>query len=71
MGFRIVTAYCDPNYETEYPEELTVALDPLSFAAAFGSEYAITITGDKAGGYRTALEQPASDAERTMEGDRP
>ncbi len=58
LRFRIVTAYCDPNYENEYPEDLTVALDPVSFTAAFGSEVPITITGDREHGYRAAVALP-------------
>lgn len=54
---RVITEYCDPNYENDYPEEYTVLLDPVSFNADFGETYHITITGDKENGYRAALDE--------------
>ena len=54
--FRIITEYTDPNYENTYPENITRYADaPVSFEAYFGNEYYITITGDKANGYKAAL----------------
>ena len=47
VRFRVITEYCDPNYENNYPEEYTVLLDPISVKAEFGGTYHITITGDK------------------------
>lgn len=55
IRFRVITEYCDPNYENNYPEEYTVLLDPISIRAAFGESYHITITGDKTKGYQAAL----------------
>ena len=51
VRFRVITEYCDPNYENDYPEELTILLDAISFKADFGKDYHITITGDKESGY--------------------
>ena len=36
IRFRVITEYCEPNYESIYPEEYTVLLDPISFDADFG-----------------------------------
>lgn len=57
VRFRIITEYCDPNYENDYPEEFTILLDPISFTADFGRDYHITITGDKTNGYQAALDE--------------
>ena len=57
LGFRIITEYCDPNYENIYPEELTVYIDPISFPASFGDTCHITITGDHAHGYQAVHDQ--------------
>ena len=56
LRFTIITAYCDPNYENVYPEEYTMPLEAISFAAKYGETYAIRIVGDKANGYRAVLE---------------
>ena len=56
LRFTIVTAYCDPNYENVYPQEYTMPLEAVSFAAKYGETYAIRIEGDKANGYRAVLE---------------
>lgn len=56
LRFTIITAYCDPNYENVYPEEYTMPLEAVSFAAKYGETYAIRIEGDKANGYRAVLE---------------
>lgn len=57
LGFRIITEYCDPNYENIYPEELTVYIDSISFPASFGDTCHITITGDHAHGYQAVHDQ--------------
>ena len=57
--FKIITEYCDPNYENIYPEEYTVMLNELSFTAEFGRAYSITITGDKLNGYEAVLNESA------------
>lgn len=56
LRFTIVTAYCDPNYENVYPQEYTMPLEAVAFAAKYGETYAIRIEGDKANGYRAVLE---------------
>ena len=58
VRFRVITEYCDPNYENNYPEEYTVLLDPISVKAKFGGTYHITITGDKENGYQASLSEP-------------
>ena len=57
VRFRIVTEYCDPNYENDYPEEYMILLDPISFKADFGRDYHITITGDRNSGYQAVLDE--------------
>ena len=57
VRFRVITEYCDPNYENDYPEEYTVLLDPISFEAEFGTTYHITVTGDRENGYQAALDK--------------
>ena len=57
VRFRIITQYCDPNYENNYPEEFTILLDTISFKADFGKDYHITITGDKESGYQAELDE--------------
>ncbi len=56
INFRIITEYVEPNYENIYPENITQYIDtPISWKANFGEEYFITITGDKANGYKAVL----------------
>ena len=56
IHFRIITEYVDPNYENIYPENITQYIDtPISWKAYFGQEYFITITGDKANGYKAVF----------------
>lgn len=56
IHFRIITEYVDPNYENIYPENITQYIDtPISWKAYFGQEYFITITSDKANGYKAVL----------------
>jgi len=55
IQLRIITEYVDPNYENIYPEDITRYMDPISWEAHFGESYIITITGDKAGGYKAVL----------------
>ncbi len=56
IRFRIITEYVTPNYENTYPENITQYIDtPISWKAYFGEEYFITITGDKANGYKAVL----------------
>ncbi len=56
IRFRIITEYVDPNYENNYPEELTVYLDPVEFETDFGKAYNVTFTGDKVNGYSVKVE---------------
>lgn len=58
VRFRVITEYCDPNYENDYPEEYTILTDAISFTASFGETYSITITGDNANGYQAVLNEP-------------
>lgn len=56
IQFRIITEYVEPNFENIYPEDITKYIDtPISLNAHFGEEYFITITGDKASGYKAVL----------------
>lgn len=55
MQFRIITEYVAPNYENVYPDDITKYMEPISWEAHFGESYFITITGDKANGYRAVL----------------
>ncbi len=55
IQFRIITEYVEPNYENIYPENLTKYLEEISFEAHFGESYFVTITGDKADGYKAVL----------------
>ena len=57
IRFRVITEYCEPNYQNIYPEEYTVLLDSVSFQANFGETYHITITGDKENGYQATLDE--------------
>ena len=58
VPFRVITEYCEQNYENRYPEACTVLLDAHSFKADFGGSYSVTITGDKANGYQATFEDP-------------
>ncbi|MCR4951903.1 MAG: hypothetical protein K6A40_11330 [Solobacterium sp.] len=60
VRFRVVTEYCDPNYDNIYPEELVVPMDEIAFRADFGKMYSFTITGGRDSGYKAVLEQPQS-----------
>ncbi len=51
LTFRVVTEYCDPNYENIYPEELLRPMNSISFEAAFGKAYMFSISGDSVNGY--------------------
>ncbi len=55
LRFKVITEYCDPNYENIYPEELTMPLEEISWTADFGKNYDITITGDHDSGYQAVL----------------
>ena len=55
VQFRIITEYVEPNFENVYPEDITKYAEPISWEAHFGKSYFITITGDKATGYKAAL----------------
>ena len=55
MQFRIITEYVVPNYENVYPDDITKYIEPISWEAHFGESYFITITGDKANGYKAVL----------------
>ena len=57
VRFRVITEYCDPNYENDYPEEYTVLLDPISFNADFRETYHITRAGEKENGYQASLDE--------------
>lgn len=52
MDIRIITEYIDPNYENIYPGEITRRLEEISWDAAFGNAYRITITGNDKDGFR-------------------
>ena len=55
MQLRIITEYVAPNYENVYPDDITKYMEPISWEAHFGESYFITITGDKANGYKAVL----------------
>ena len=56
IHFRIITEYMEPNFENIYPEDITKYIeDPISWKAHFGESYFVTITGDKANGYKAVL----------------
>lgn len=55
LDFSIVTEYCDPNYENIYPEELVIRANDITFKAAFGEMYYVTITGNNTDGYLAVL----------------
>ena len=55
MQVRIITKYVDPNYENVYPDDITKYVEPISWEAHFDESYFITITGDKANGYKAVL----------------
>ena len=57
VQFRIITEYVEPNFENVYPEVITKYAKPISWEAHFGESYFITITGDKATGYKAALRE--------------
>ena len=55
IQFRIITEYVEPNFENVYPDDITKHAKPISWEARFGESYFITISGDKAAGYKAAL----------------
>lgn len=55
LRFIVVTEYFDPDYAFDYPEEYLIPMDALSFSAAFGKTYRVTITGDRTNGYQAAV----------------
>ena len=55
IQFRIITEYVAPNYENVYPDDITEYIEPVSWEARFGESYFITITGNKANGYKAVL----------------
>ena len=55
MRFRVITEYVTPNYENIYPDDITKYVEPISWQARFGESYFITITGDKANGYKAVF----------------
>ncbi len=57
IQFRIITEYVEPNYENIYPEDITKYTAPISWDAHFGESYFVTITGDKANGYKAVLNE--------------
>ena len=58
VQFRIITEYTEPNYENIYPEHITKKINvPISWHAAFGQEYFVTITGGSQSGYTAELKQ--------------
>ena len=57
IRFTIITEYVEPNFEEIYPEEYTIPIDAISLKADYGESYSITISGDKANGYRAVLEE--------------
>ncbi|MGM9631560.1 MAG: hypothetical protein ACI3XL_00505 [Eubacteriales bacterium] len=56
MQFRIIAEYITPNFENVYPSDITEHAEPISFKADFGKSYYITITGDRASGYKIYIE---------------
>lgn len=56
VRFRVITEYCDPNYENVYPEEYTVYLEPVSSDVIFGNEYHMTVTGSEENGYHVTMD---------------
>lgn len=56
IRFRVITDYCDPNYDNNYPEDLTFLLEPITFKVDFGNVYNITVTGDNVNGYIAKLD---------------
>lgn len=52
IQFIIITEYVEPNFEEIYPEEYKMPTNPISLRADFGESYAVTISGDRANGYR-------------------
>ena len=56
LQFIVVTEYFEPDYDFDYPEEYLIRMEPISFPADFGKTYHVTITGDKANGYKARLE---------------
>lgn len=59
VQFRIITEYVEPNFENVYPEDITKYAESISWEAHFGESYFVTITGDKATGYKAALKEIA------------
>ena len=57
MQFRIITESVTPNYENEYPDDITKYMEPISWEARFGASYLITITGDQTHGYQAVLSE--------------
>ena len=58
LQFTVVTKYYEPNYENNYPKKDMIPMEAISFQAAFGEVYYVTITGSMAEGYQAVLEQP-------------
>ena len=57
VQFKVVTEYCDPNYDNIYPEELVMELEPVTLTADFGKMYTVTVTGNHTDGYKAVLEE--------------
>ena len=55
LKFSVVSQYFDPNYDNVYPEEYVIDAGSVSFDAAFGGTYSVTITGGRESGYRAVL----------------
>ena len=55
VRFAIVTEYCAPNYENDYPDEYVKTMDAIHLNGKYGEAYSFTITGDKASGYAAVL----------------
>ncbi|MBQ6052941.1 MAG: hypothetical protein IJL30_06635 [Clostridia bacterium] len=56
LSFIVVTEYFEPDYSFDYPEEYKIPMDAISFTAAFGETYYVSVTGDKTNGYSAVLE---------------
>ena len=55
LKFIVVTEFFEPDYGFDYPDEYEIPTDEISFTAAFGGTYSVTISGGKESGYRAIL----------------
>lgn len=58
IQWKIITEYEDPDYDFDYPEEITKMVEPaVDLDAQFGSSCFITITGSKNSSYQAVVNQ--------------